>query len=264
MQRFRRVATISTDYIRAAPSAQNAIDIFAGRWFSQLPLADTRAGDVALFEDPRIAWAISELGGLEGKTVLELGPLEGAHSYMLERAGAASIISIDANPEAFLKCLIVKEALGLARTHFLCGDFVEYLRHSPPQFDAGIASGVLYHLQDPVELIALLSRTAARLFLWTHYYDAAVIAANRRLASMFVGQSSSEREGFRHTLYRYEYWGSFGAKRYCGGSRPHAHWMRRDEILACLQHFGYNQITTNFEASEHVDGPAFALVARKR
>jgi hypothetical protein len=263
LQRFRRRMSISTEYVRTAPSVQNALDIFKGRWFSQLPLTGTRAGGVALFEDPRLTWAISEFGDLDGKTLLELGPLEGAHSTMLERAGAASIVSIEANPEAFLKCLIVKETMGLVRTHFLCGDFVEYLRGSPPRFDAAIACGVLYHMTSPVELISLLSRVSERLFLWTHYYDAGLIAANRRLKSMFAGRREDEHGGFRHTLFRYEYWGSFGSPRFCGGSRPHAHWMTREEILACLRHFGYTEITTNFEAAEHVDGPAFALVARK-
>jgi Protein of unknown function (DUF1698) len=263
LQPFRRRLSLSTEYVRTAPSAQNALDIFKGRWFSQLPLAGTRAGDVALFEDPRIAWAISEFGNLDGKNVLELGPLEGAHSTMLERAGAASVVSIEANPEAFLKCLIVKKTLDLARTHFLCGDFVEYLRGSPPQFDAAVACGVLYHMSNPVELIGLLSEITERLFLWTHYYDANLIAANRKVKSMFAGEHASEHAGFRHTLFRYEYWGSFGAQRFCGGSRPHAHWMKRDEILACLRHFGYTEITTSFEEPGHVDGPAFALVARK-
>jgi hypothetical protein len=263
VQRFRRRMSISTEYVGAAPSEQNALDIFKGRWFSQLPLTATRAGYVRLFEDPRIAWAVSEFGGLDGKTLLELGPLEGAHSYMLERAGAASIVSIEANPEAFLKCLVVKETLGLARTHFLCGDFVKYLRASPPRFDAVVGCGVLYHMSNPVELIALLSRITERLFLWTHYYDAHIIKANRKLASMFTGEHAGEYDGFRHTLLRYEYWGSFGAQRFCGGPRPYAHWMRREDILACLRHFGYTQIASSFEEPGHVDGPAFALVARK-
>lgn len=182
---------------------------------------------------------------------------------MIEQAGASSIVSIEANPEAYLKCLIVKETVGLERTHFLCGDFIEYLRNSPPHFDAGLASGVLYHLVEPAELIGLLSKITARLYLWTHYYDANIIAADRNLASMFQGERRSEYAGFRHRLFRYEYWGSFGARRFCGGSRPYAHWMTREDILRCLQHFGFSDIRTNFEAADHPDGPAFAVVAFK-
>lgn len=228
------------------------------------PLSGLRAGRLALFEDPRIAWALSAFGGVEDQTILELGPLEGAHSYMLERAGAASILSIEANPEAYLKCLIVKETAGLERTHFLCGDFIEYLRNSPPRFDVAVGSGVLYHMVNPAQLIALLANTTDRLYLWTHYYDAARISADRKLAGMFTGSHESEYEGFRHRLYRYDYWGSFGSRRFCGGSRPHAHWMSREDILRCVKHFGFADIRTSFEAEDHPDGPAFSLVARKR
>lgn len=228
------------------------------------PYAGLDAGATALFEDPRIAWAVSELGGLRGRTVLELGPLEGAHSYMLERAGAASIVSIEANPEAYLKCLIVKETVGLERTHFLCGDFVEYLRNSPPYFDAAIASGVLYHMVEPARLIELLSKVTGRLYLWTHYYDANLVRADPQLASMFTGERESEYAGFRHSLFRYEYWGSFASHRFCGGSRPHAHWLARKDVIRCLEHFGFTGIQTNFEAPDHPDGPAFAIAARKK
>ncbi len=265
VQVLRRQTTLSTEYVRSAPSPQNAVDIFKGRWFTRFPepLSDVRAGKLALFEDPRMAWALSELGDLRGKTVLELGPLEGAHSYMLERAGAESIVSIEANPEAYLKCLIVKETVGLRKTRFLCGDFMEYLRHAPPQFDVAFASGVLYHMLDPVETIELLSKVAPKLYLWTHYYDARIISGDRKLASMFTGSKQNMHNGFSHTLYRYEYWGSFGAREFCGGSRPHAYWLSRKDILAALTFYGFNQIHVNFEALDHPDGPAFALVGQK-
>lgn len=223
-----------------------------------------RAGGMALFEDPRILWALSQFGDIRGRNVLELGPLEGAHSYMLERAGAHSILAIEANPEAYLKCLIVKETVGLERTRFLCGDFVEYLRDAPPRFDAAIASGVLYHMVEPAQLIALLANATEHLYLWTHYYDEELVASDRQLSSMFTSRFENDYRGFRHTLFRYEYWGSFASRRFCGGTRPHAHWMTRSDIIGCLEHFGFSGIRISFEAPDHPDGPAFALTARKK
>jgi hypothetical protein len=72
-----------------------------------------------------------------------------------------------------------------------------------------------------------------------------------------------EFAGFRHTLYRYEYWSSFGLKRFIGGPNPHAFWMERDEIIACLRFFGFNSITTGFDEPDHSDGPALAVIARR-
>lgn len=257
---------IPVRYVTSAPSPQNAIDLFKGEWWSALPepFAGLEAGHLGIFSDARLTWALGELGDLNEATVLELGPLEGAHSYMLERAGAASVMAIEANPRAYLKCLVVKEILGLTRTHFLLGDFVEYLRNNPPRFSAVCASGVLYHMREPMELLALMSKITDRLFLWTHYYDAELVRRNRTLLRRFTEEFEREYEGLPYRLFRYQYWGSFGTDRFCGGSRPYAQWMRREDIMAALKQFGFNSIRTNFETPEHPDGPAFALVALRK
>lgn len=242
---------------------QNALDIFKGEWWSRLPepFAGFQAGHIKIFEDARIAWALSQLGGVKDQTILELGPLEGGHSYMFERAGAASVIAIEANPRAYLKCLVVKEILDLARTHFLCGDFIEYLRDSPPRAYAVCASGVLYHMIEPVRLISLLSEVTDRLFLWTHYYDAELLRPSRKLFRKFTAEYEREFDGFHYRLFRYNYWGALAVRRFCGGPNHYAHWMRRDDIIACLQHFGFNFIRTNFDVPDHPGGPSFAIVA---
>ncbi len=260
---FRSRQKISDRYLMSAPSPQNALDIFKGEWWSRFPgaFSHLHGGEVGTFEDPRIAWALSEFGNVEGQSVLELGPLEGGHSYMLERAGFASVTAIEANPRAYLRCLVVKEIAGLTRTRFLAGDFVEYLRAAPPRFDAVVASGVLYHMANPAELIALLSRVTDRLFLWTHYYDAALISRKPKTAASFTGEYQAQYDGFSYKVFRQQYGRSFGMRRFCGGSRPHSHWMPREDIIACLRHFGFDGIRTAFEEPDHAYGPAFALVA---
>ena len=90
---------INNYYLTGPPSPQNAVDIFKGAWSTSFPfpLQDIRAGTISLFEDSRIEWLMTELGDLHGMHILELGPLEGGHSYMLERSGAESITAIEAN-----------------------------------------------------------------------------------------------------------------------------------------------------------------------
>ena len=84
-------------YARDAPNPQQTLDIFAGAWSSQFPAElGLRAGASALFEDPRLQRLIELAGGIKDYRVLELGPLEGAHSYMMEKAGARSVLAIEA------------------------------------------------------------------------------------------------------------------------------------------------------------------------
>src|ERR1035437_8430204 len=99
--------SILDSYVRTAHSVQNALDIFVSEWASRLPppWSKCAAGGIPLFEDGRIVWALQQLGGCEGQRALELGPLEGGHSYMLESHGAASVLAVEANTRAFLKCL---------------------------------------------------------------------------------------------------------------------------------------------------------------
>lgn len=120
---------ILDEYVMSEPSDQNALDIFQGEWSSKLPsqAGELRAGQISLFEDGRILWAEKKVGGFEGCKIIELGPLEAGHTYMLEKRAANSILAIEANTRAYLKCLIVKEILNLERSRFLPGDFVKYL-----------------------------------------------------------------------------------------------------------------------------------------
>lgn len=258
--------TILDQYVRSAPSPQHALDIFKGEWISKLPepWAELQAGSDPLFEDPRIEWCAAQFGGFKNKSVLELGPFEAGHTYMLERFGATEIVSIEANTRAYLKCLIVKEVLGLKRVHFLCGDFVEYLRNHQTKFDVCIASGVLYHMHNPAELIALAAKASNDLFIWTHYYDHAVISRNPNLAHKFPDGKQVEYAGFQHTLYQQDYKAALDSNLFCGGSDSSSYWMSRDDILACLRYFGLNDIQINFENPDHPNGPSFALTAVRK
>lgn len=263
----RHPIAILDSYIKTAPDPQAALDIFQGEWTSRLPepLAQCQTGTIDLFDDGRIKWLASEIGGVTGKSVLELGPLEGGHTYMLAQLGAAEITAVEANTRAFLKCLIVKELLNLQHTRFLCGNCIEYLRQAGPSFEVGVASGVLYHMQNPVELIALLAQRCTRhVFLWTHYYDRAIISASKIHAPRFNYSQPAEYSGFRHTVYRQEYQKALGWGGFCGGSASISNWLSRDDLVRCLQYFGFTDLRFNFDAPNHPNGPALAIIATRR
>ncbi len=256
---------ILDQYTALAPSIQNTIDIFKGEWSSKLPdvCGHIQAGTAPLFEDGRIYWAAERLGGFTGKKILELGPLEGGHTYVLEQLGADSITAVEANSRAYLKCLLVKEVLGMDRSHFIYGDCVEFLQNNQQPFDVCIASGVLYHMRDPAQLIALLAKTCDQLLVWTHYYDPAIISTIPHLQQRFSEGEPSEFDGFSHHLYRQEYQTALGWSGFCGGSAHYSRWMSREDILACCEHFGLQNIQIGFDHPDHPNGPCFAFVATK-
>ncbi len=258
------VTSILDWYVQTAPSPQRTLDIFKGEWASVLPppFSDLEAGPVPLFADNRLEWAAEQLGAFRDKTVLELGPLEGGHSWMMANMGAASVTAVEANIRAFLKCLVVKEMLNTPRTRFLCGDFIAYLEEQQPRYDIVLASGVLYHMRDPVHLLDLINRTADRVYLWTHYYDPEVCGAVG--SARFPSATETESHGFKHTLYRHEYLHLLQNEKFCGGGTTYTNWLTRSEIIGALRHFGFQQIETAFEQRDHQAGPAFAVVGLRK
>jgi Protein of unknown function (DUF1698) len=239
-------------YEAAAPSKQTAVDLFRGEWISALP-EGLQSGGLPLFNDPRIDW-LAEHVDLVGRSVLELGPLEGGHSHMLERLGAERIVAVEGNRKAFLKCLVVKEVLGLRRVEFLYGDLVEYLRQTQDSFDVCVASGVLYHMADPTEMLRLAARVSNRLFLWTHYYDAALVRANPQAAAHFP---SDEGPPFR---YVYD---DRNTPQFAGGSERHSNWLDRTTIVNLLRELGFDRLEFAFEQPDHPNGPALAALAAR-
>jgi len=258
---------INDHYLTSAPSPQNAIDILKGEWSSHFPppLSDLAAGPSGLFQDDRLQWFASVVGSLQGQHVLELGPLEAGHSYMLEQNGAESVTAVEGNTHAYLKCLISKELLGMKRVKFLCGDFIQYLKDPAcPQYDIGLASGVLYHMANPAEMIGLLAKHCrTHILVWTHYYDKAWADA-RKLENKFPYTQPANYEGFAHTLVRQLYGTENISKtNFCGGSQPHSNWMYREEILKCFQYFGFPKVKIGPDQPDHPNGPAFTFLASR-
>jgi hypothetical protein len=262
----RLTANILKQYYVSQPSPQNAVDLFRGEWASSLPAVgeiDLKSGQTPLFDDRRIHWGDEQLG-FRDKRVLELGPLEGGHSYLLERKGAVSVLAIEANARAYLKCLIVKELYGLNRCSFVLGDFVEFLKTCGDRFDCCIAAGVLYHMQDPVELISLISKVADQALIWTHYYDTQTLKRRTRIGTPRFGpEEQAVYQGFTYARAKQHY--ALGLQRlaFCGGTAKHSYWMKRNGIIEALNHFGFRTVKISFDDHGHRNGPAFCLACSK-
>lgn len=255
-------------FCREPPTPEAAVDLFSGEWSSRLPppYEDLTGASAELFSDKRIWWADEVFGGVRGMRVLELGPLEGGHTYMLDRLGATQVTAIEANRRAFLRCLVVKELLGMPSSRFLLGDFMPYLRTAADRqerWDLCLAVGVLYHQRAPVSLLELATSVSDRILLWTHYYDEEILAARSDHAARFSGSFAQTTAGFPHTLHRHVYRAALEWRGFCGGSATWAAWMEREELLSALSHFGFTVLGIEFDHSDHPNGPALCIAAER-
>ncbi len=258
-------ASIIDAYVTGFPTAQKAVDLFKGEWSSKLPdELGVESGTAGLFGDARIVQMVEALGGIVGASVLELGPLEGAHTTMVERAGAASVVAVEANSRAYLKCLIVKEVLGLTKSRFLLGDINAYMDETPDRFDICVASGVLYHQTDPFEMLRLVSKVANTVLLWTHYYDAALIGKLPEISEHFTTEPIVRDTGdFEVRYYPRDYRQALEWTGFCGAGVERTYWMTRDDIMSSLKLVGFGRLDVLNENLEHRHGPCFTVLGRK-
>lgn len=251
-------------YVREAPSAQLAVDLFEGEWTTALPEhLGVQAGTLGLIGDPRIDWIIQQAGGVDGLDVLELGPLEAAHTYMLEQAGA-SVTAIESNTRAYLRCLVVKELLKLRDSTFMLGDFVPYMESTDRHFDLVVASGVLYHSPDPLRMLTALARVTDRVGIWTHYYDPPTMQATAIEVVRFFPEVDTAVIGGRSVkLHRRNYFELREKQGFCGGSEPTAVWLELEDLQHVLSTLGFTRIVIGENDPFHAAAPCVLLYAER-
>jgi len=250
-------------YVASTPCFQNAVDIVAGWSTAFPPHYGLKAGSLAAYNDPRILWAIECFGSLEGRSVLELGPLEGGHTTMLESAGA-QVDAIEANQLAFLRCLVTKEILGLTRSKFWLGDFVKALENWERSYDLIVASGVLYHLQDPLHLLELAAKRTGAVYFWTHVVTEEAMPRSDPRRLVIAEEVENHRfHGIDVRAYCRTYAHAEDNVAFCGGMNDEHRWLHRDDLLGALKAVGFKDVRTSHDEPNHRYGPALSIFARK-
>lgn len=179
------------DFIDLTPSPRgaapaNAFNIFRGDWAYAVPGAEAETGERETFLRAPVGITMMQryFPDHADFEVLELGPHEAEHTFHLNNLPVRHVYAIEGRPANFLKCLIVKNEVGLERARFALGDFVIYLSSSQKVWDLAYCCGVLYHMADPVRVLRLLSQRCKRLVMTTAVFDLEEMrAADRRSES---------------------------------------------------------------------------------
>ena len=263
-EEVNRQSAATPHYVRTAPSSQNAVDALAGQWVGAFPAElGLRAGEVHLHGDPRIQWLAEQLGDrLPGKDVLELGPLEGAHTTTLLAAGARAVLAIEANRDAFLRCLVTKEVLNLRDASFRLGDFRLFLEQDTSDWPLIVASGVLYHMVEPLRMLELLAKRTDSLYLWTHVVDDAAMPVGDPRRAHLAAPERCTWFGREITLHPRPYDKLKGAT-FCGGMDAVPRWMDKHDLLWVLRKLGFDSVIVAHDAPNDQHGPSLSILARR-
>ena len=226
-------------------------------WTSQFVL-DGRpvGGPMDVTADDRLAWQLAAAGGAAGKRILELGPLEGAHTKLLLEHGAREVVAVEGFRPAWLRCLVVKEVFRLGRARFLYGDFCRYVAgYDGEPFDFVLASGVLYHQRNPARLIHDLARVTDRVLVWSQ------VADQRHPHGGAETEVTAGGRTYRGRINNYG--GARNAlKNYCGGVHPTAVWLYAGELRRAFADAGFRHLAER-PCGGTPHGPSLQFVAGK-
>lgn len=221
------------------------------KWHCDFPweeLAREGAGRINMQPEPRIK-ELSRRMRLEGARVLELGSLEGYHSFMLQSLGAREVVAVEGRKENFLKCLVVKNAFGLDRCRFLYADVLEALEAMQGPFDLCLCLGILYHLEDPVAALYEISRLCNAVFVWSHYATAefppAPLSQRAHGDTRYRGKFVKEDTAF-----------------YTSGLHTRSFWLLQEDLFALVREAGFCTIDV-IGQEQHEHGPAVTFLAKK-
>jgi hypothetical protein len=224
---------------RRYPSHQNAVELFGDRWLVRIEelYPGLKSGpDNYLRADTRPQMAAAHLGfvphSFHGMNVLELGPLEGMHSYQIAKLGAENLISIEANTVAYLRCLVMKEILAF-RCSYLLGDALKYLEENPRKYDLIFCSGILYHMQNPYRLIKAIANRTDRVFLWTHYFDPTLPKGPQ------FKKKTVDCDGVAYDFFEHSYNVDIEKQSFWGGNHETASWLSKETIVSMFERFGF-------------------------
>jgi hypothetical protein len=179
----------------------------------------------------------------DAATILELGSLEGGHTFAIaRRQGVRNVVALEGRAANVEKARFVQELIGVQNVEFVVGDLenIEFRRWG--QFDAAFCVGVLYHLRRPWDLLEKVRSVTRRLFVWTHYVT--------------TEDADTSVSGFRGKFVPE---GGLGDP--LSGLSTHSFWPTLESLFDMLEAPGFTRITLLERSPTHPHGPSLTLAA---
>lgn len=151
-----------------------------GPWWTQFVIDGRTYGGTTSFADDQRVPTFLEWAGTWPR-ILELGSLEGAHTFQLAACeGVEEVIGLEGRDANIRRARLILEILPNPKVTFHHVDVAaedSRLEEFLP-VDAVLCAGVLYHLPEPWRLLRRLAAGTPRLFLDTHYAAVAETEVN--------------------------------------------------------------------------------------
>jgi SAM-dependent methyltransferase len=213
-----------------------------GPWIYQFRIGDRDyGGGISAVGDVRIERFFRFAP--DAKTIVELGALEGAHSFILaQHPGIQRVLAVEGREANLGKARFVQQLLQVPKVEFVQANLEDADVTAFGKFDAVFCCGLLYHLPEPWKLLEQLPQVAPALFIWTQYCSE---NEARELKNGLQGKTHIEG----------------GADEPLSGMSATATWLTLDSLRTVLARSGYTKIEIIFDDPGHANGPAVTIGA---
>ena len=195
-------------------------------------------------------------GSLAGKRVLDVGCLEGGYTVTFARLGARESVGLDIRESNLQRCRFLQEQLGLDNVRFVKQDAKTVSPDTLGTFDAVFASGLLYHLDDPVDFLRrAYDLTTDLLLLDTHVaspYAWAHACSDRLTARTWGDRSYAGRLMYDCPAHLTPeqvdrlHWASFG--------NATSFWLTEESLVQALWDVGFPYVSKAYMPRPYRDG----------
>jgi len=108
-------------------------------------------------------------GDISGRRIADLGALEGGFALACAMRGA-EVTGVEARKANFEKLLLLQDHFDDLRLDFALADVKDFTVERFGEFEAVLALGILYHLDNPVQWLRQIGKTSKRLLIVdTHF-----------------------------------------------------------------------------------------------
>ncbi|MBK7392381.1 MAG: class I SAM-dependent methyltransferase [Chloracidobacterium sp.] len=179
------------------------------------------------------------------KTVLELGSLEGGHSFAIAKGrGVERVVAIEARKANIEKAMFIQSLLGDSRVTFIETNLEKVDLTAMGRFDAVFCSGLLYHLPEPWDLIERLAKITDKIFIWTQY--------------ACENEAKKISDGYRGKWYREGGWLDP-----LSGISKYSFWLSMGSLLKLLTVNGFDKVAIIDNNLNHPNGCSVTLAASR-
>jgi SAM-dependent methyltransferase len=250
-----RRSRAALDALRGRPVAP-PVSIGADRaqgWWDLLPFTthrielapgiETAPSGVDALGDARLDLVVEACGGsIEGRSIVDLGCLEGGFTLGFAALGATSSLGIEARAVSVRRCELARDLLGLSNAEFALGDIAEVLA-AGDTFDVVFAAGILYHVADPAALLAQMRRACREVAVIDTHVAGPTVASHG--CSEIVTRTFDGGE-YRGRMFReYADDGSDGDTEdmlWAAWGTSAAFWPLEDDLVAMIGDAGFSSV----------------------